>query len=310
MIAFDNPFKASGRWYKGNLHTHTTNSDGALPPEDMAKQYMMKDYDFVCITDHGKVSDLKSLSTSDFLVIDGEEIGIGSSSLGEPYHLVAVDLKKAVPEGGNDVQKMIDDLKGMGALVLLCHPYWSSLTIDDMIGLEGYTGLEIFNTSCFYSIAKGHSTVHWDDLLARGRRIWGFAVDDAHWHFNDHRPNDACGAWIMVKSKSLSVEDIKGAINAGLFYSSNGPTINDISVDNGEITVSAERSKIINFVADSYKGESFTAPPGKTFEGAHYAIQGTEKYVRIECIDAEGRFAWSNPIYLTASSRSATILEC
>jgi len=67
MIAFDIPFKASGRWYKGNLHTHTTNSDGALPPEDIAKQYMMKDYAFLCITDHGRVGDLKDLSTSDLM---------------------------------------------------------------------------------------------------------------------------------------------------------------------------------------------------------------------------------------------------
>jgi len=291
------PFKASGRWYKGNLHTHTTDSDGALPPEAMAEQYMMKGYDFVCITDHGRVGDHKNLSASDFLVIDGEEIGVGRSSLGEPYHLVAVDLKRSVPEGGEDAQGMIDELIGMGALVLLCHPYWSSLTIDDMMRIEGYTGIEVYNTSCFYSIAKGHSTVHWDDLLARGRKLLGFAVDDAHWHFNDHRPNDACGAWIMVKSKSLTVGDIKEAINAGLFYSSNGPAIDDINVDDGKIAVSAMRSKIINFVADSYKGESFAAPHGKTIERAQYEIQGTEKYVRIECVDVEGRFAWSNPIY-------------
>jgi len=224
--------------------------------------------------------------------------------------LVAVDLKKAVPEGGEDVQGMIDYLKDVGALVLLCHPYWSSLTVDDVMRIEGYDGLEIFNTSCFYSIAKGHSTVHWDGLLARGRRAWGFAVDDAHWHFNDHRPNDACGAWIMVKSKSLSVEDIKEAINAGLFYSSNGPTIDYIGMDDREIIVSAGRSRIINFITDSYKGESFTAPPGKTLEGAHYSIQGTEKYVRIECMDAEGRFAWSNPFFLANGPRGASVSDC
>jgi len=268
----------------------------------MAEQYMTKGYDFLCITDHGRVGDLKGLSKSDFLVIDGEEVSIGRSSLGEPYHLVAVDLKKAVPEGGEDVQGMIDYLKDVGALVLLCHPYWSSLTVDDVMRIEGYDGLEIFNTSCFYSIAKGHSTVHWDGLLARGRRAWGFAVDDAHWHFNDHRPNDACGAWIMVRSKSLSAKDIKESIGSGLFYSSNGPIITDIIADDEEITVSTSAAKAINFVADAYKGESFTAPPGKTLEGVSYAVQGTEKYVRIECMDAEGRSAWSNPIYLTAGA--------
>lgn len=300
MISFENPFRASGRWLKGNLHTHTTNSDGALPPTEIAEQYKKRDYDFLCITDHGKVSGVEDLSESTFLVIDGEELSVGSSAQGEPYHLVAVDLQETVPDGGNDPQIVIDKLKGMGSLVLLCHPYWSSLTLDDMLRIEGYAGIEIFNTSCFYSIAKGHSTVHWDDLLATGRRSWGFAVDDAHWHFNDHRPNDACGAWIMVKSRSLSIGGVKEAINAGLFYSSNGPTIDDISMENGDIIVSAERSKIINFVADSYKGESYTAPPGETIERAQYAIQGREKYVRIECIDERGHVAWSNPIYLKA----------
>lgn len=300
MVTFENPFKASGRWLKGNLHTHTTNSDGALPPKEMAEQYKLRGYDFLCITDHGRVGGVDNLSESDFLVIDGEEVSVGSNSLGEPYHLVAVDLQETVPDDGNDPQTVIDKLRGMGALVLLCHPYWSSLTLDDMLRIKGYAGIEIYNTSCFFSIAKGHSIVHWDDLLAHGRKIWGFAVDDTHWHFSDHRPNDACGACIMVKSRSLSVRDIKEAINAGLFYSSNGPMIDDISVGNGDIIVAAERSKIINFVADSYKGESFTAPPGKTLESAHYAIRGTEKYVRIECVDERGNVAWSNPIYLKA----------
>jgi hypothetical protein len=300
VIAFENPFRASGRWLKGNLHTHTTNSDGALAPPEMAKEYRMRGYDFLCITDHGRVSDVEGLSEGNFLVIDGEELSVGSSSGGEPYHLVAIDLRETVPDGGDDPQVVIDELKGMGSLVLLCHPYWSSLTLDDMLRVDGYVGIEIFNTSCFYSIAKGHSTVHWDDLLSHGRRTWGLAVDDAHWHFNDHRPNDACGAWIMVKARSSSRGDIKGAIDAGLFYSSNGPTIDDLSVEDGDLFVSAGRSKIINFIADSYKGESYTAPPGEFIEGAQYAIRGDEKYVRVECIDEGGHAAWTNPIFLKA----------
>lgn len=302
MIAFSDPFGTSGRWYKGNLHTHTTNSDGTLSPKETTEQYRVKGYDFVCLTDHGRVSDVKGLSTRGFLVISGEEVGVGRSALGEPYHLVAVGLEESVPEGGDDAQAIIDLMKSKGAVVLLCHPYWSSLSLEDMLRIQGYAGIEVFNTSCFLSIAKGHSAVHWDDLLIRGRRVWGFATDDAHNHFNDHRPNDACGSWVMVKSNSLSFEDIRDSMARGLFYASNGPSIDDLRVEGGSIIASVRGARTINFVADSYKGESFTAPAGKTIGGARYTIQGNERYVRLECIDAQGRTAWSNPIYFEADA--------
>jgi hypothetical protein len=30
LVGAINPFLTKGQWYKGNLHTHTTNSDGRL----------------------------------------------------------------------------------------------------------------------------------------------------------------------------------------------------------------------------------------------------------------------------------------
>jgi len=297
MTFFSNPFEANGSWYKGNLHTHTTNSDGALSPRDMAEQYRLNGYDFMCITDHGTVSDVSGLSGEDFIVISGEEICEGKTSIGEPYHLVALDLEDPIKECDN-IQAMINKLRNNGSEVLLCHPYWSSLTLEDMLRLDGYVGIEIFNTSCFLSVAKGYAVVHWDELLARGRKVHGFATDDAHWHFNDHRTNDAFGAWIMVKSKSLSTEEILKSISKGLFYSSNGPAIKDLSFDGGRIRVKTDWVRKINFVADSYKGESFTAPSNENIDSAEYKIEGTEKYVRVECVDKEGNTAWSNPIFL------------
>ena len=49
---------AQGRkWFKGNLHTHTTASDGKLPPEECYALYKSKGYDFLARTDHWKVSE-------------------------------------------------------------------------------------------------------------------------------------------------------------------------------------------------------------------------------------------------------------
>jgi len=196
-----NPFSSEqmlfvdGQWYKGNLHTHTNNSDGDLPPAQMVEQYKAEKYDFVCITDHNKITDVSGLSSTNFLVMPGVEYGIGSTSVGHPYHLVVINLSQPLDYREKNVQQLIDLAKDEGAEVIIAHPYWSALTINDMLALEDYIGIEVFNTSCHYSIAKGCSTVHWDNLLIRRIPALGFATDDAHWHFNEHRPNDACGAW-------------------------------------------------------------------------------------------------------------------
>lgn len=47
-------FIKPGKWYKGNLHSHSTASDGSFSPEELADCYREKGYDFIAITDHNK----------------------------------------------------------------------------------------------------------------------------------------------------------------------------------------------------------------------------------------------------------------
>jgi len=299
-VLFNNPFSAAGRWYKGNLHTHTINSDGVLSAQQMAYLYQRSGYDFLSITDHGRLTEVQGLSNPDFLIISGEEISVGTSEVGTTFHLVAINIKEEIPvkeDCQESPQRVIDLVRAQGGEAILGHPYWSLLSVHDILPLEGYLGLEVYNTSCFYSIAKGHSLTHWDDLLTRGRRPLGFATDDAHWHFSDHRPNDACGAWIMVKAPKLSLEDILGAVREGLFYASNGPEIRDLRIQGSEIHVDTSPVRAINFIANLDLGERFTALKSDTLTNAAFKVRGKEKYVRIECVDAEGKTAWSNPIF-------------
>src|SRR5918995_4095171 len=46
------PFDKPGRFYRGNIHAHSTNSDGTLPPQELASLYREAGYDFLAITDH------------------------------------------------------------------------------------------------------------------------------------------------------------------------------------------------------------------------------------------------------------------
>jgi len=47
-----NPYAGTGEWYKGNIHTHTTESDGELTPNQAALLYESRGYSFLGITDH------------------------------------------------------------------------------------------------------------------------------------------------------------------------------------------------------------------------------------------------------------------
>lgn len=60
------------RWYKGNLHSHTTNSDGVWTPEQSAKNYRDAGYSFLCFSDHDLYTDYRrELGEKNFLILPG-----------------------------------------------------------------------------------------------------------------------------------------------------------------------------------------------------------------------------------------------
>ena len=67
-----------GRWYKGNLHMHTTISDGVLTPEEAVERYRRAGYDFIALTDHRQEN--PEWQDDDFLVLTGAEYDTGSET--------------------------------------------------------------------------------------------------------------------------------------------------------------------------------------------------------------------------------------
>ena len=48
----ETPFSKPGRFWRGNLHTHSTRSDGRRSPEEVCRFYETAGYDFLALTDH------------------------------------------------------------------------------------------------------------------------------------------------------------------------------------------------------------------------------------------------------------------
>ncbi len=101
------------RWYKGNTHTHTLNSDGDSTPADVVTWYREHGYNFLFLTDHEYVNNVGALNdvygkTGSFIVLSGQEVT--DSFGGKPYHMNSLGASRLVmpnklPGGGRDASK-------------------------------------------------------------------------------------------------------------------------------------------------------------------------------------------------------------
>jgi hypothetical protein len=314
MLQFSNPFSSPGKWFKGNLHTHSTNSDGQLAPEEVIDWYRSRGYHFLALTEHRIPSPTERLA-DEFLLISGIEMDGIDPTVGL-YHLIGLGFEKtpdlsAYADGpwqelAFPMQRMIDDLRDAGAVVYLAHPYWSGEMSKNLLDMRGCFGLEVWNGACEVWDCKGLSSVHWDDLLAAGRRLWGVGADDCHWWPGRA---DAGLGWVWVKARDLTQAAILGALEQGLFYASSGPEIYDLRVEGNEIHVRCSPVVAIDFVGNGPFCRRFVPPPGETLTEAHYnpaaKTRGNEnllRYVRVACQDAQFRWAWSNPLFFSGET--------
>ena len=91
-----NPFEAPGRWFRGNTHSHSTESDGGLSIRDRFAAYRDAGYDFLVLTDHRKVSEVSAESRPGFLAISGSEVHPENPYGGDRYHFVAINIHEPI----------------------------------------------------------------------------------------------------------------------------------------------------------------------------------------------------------------------
>jgi hypothetical protein len=292
----ESPFAQPGGWHKGQLHVHSTASDGELTSDGVIGWYRARGYHFLALTDHGVLSEARAVA-DDFITLSGIEVD-GVDPQRGLYHLVALGLG-AWPEVGTresiPAQEAIQRLRAAGGLVFMAHPYWSGQMSKDLLDQRGCLGLEVFNGGCEVDNGRGYSTVHWDDLLAAGYRLWGLAVDDAHWRDGDH---DAGLGWVWVKAAALTQAAILDALQRGRFYASSGPEIHDVWLEANQVHIRCSPVVAIDFMGNGPLSRRLAAPPGGTLTGASLRVRSGQRYVRVACVDADGHWAWTNPFFL------------
>ena len=208
---FADPFNAPGNWYKGNLHTHTTESDGRLAPAEVVRQYAQRGYQFLAITDHNKRTIVWPSDAAGMLMIPGEELDFRCNGT---FHVVAVGTRTALPFTAEQRVSLkpaeaFAAIRAAGGEMILAHPYWSNEQTEHVLSCGEALGVEVYNHGCEMDNGNGFSISHWDDMLRAKFRTYAFATDDSHHHGRDGEiVADAFGGWIMVKAPSLTQESV------------------------------------------------------------------------------------------------------
>ncbi len=285
-----NPFEIDGDWYKANLHTHTTVSDGSVEPGERVREYREGGYDILALTDHEKTHDVTPYNTEDFLVISGMETHPKMTD-GRAYHFVCLDVPHGLAfEAGETAAERMAKLDELDAPWIIAHPYWCGFNVGDLLPFKGAMAVEVYNHVCA-GCGRAHSSVHWDDMLQTGWRLPAIAVDDVH-----GPASTAMAGWTMVKAPSLAKDDIMAALKSGAYYASCGPVIEDARIEEGVLKVTCSPVREIRFISVPPVGRIIRAD-GEPLTAAEYALPENAPYARVEIIDAEGRHAWTNPVY-------------
>jgi predicted metal-dependent phosphoesterase TrpH len=211
-------FERPGRFFRGNLHTHSTLSDGAEPPGKVCAHYRDAGYDFIALTDHFvqryafPIADTLPFRTNSFTTILGAELHAPANSHGEVWHILAVGLPTdfaPTPKGESGVE-LAARAAAAGAFVAVAHPEWSSLGIEDGRALASAHAVEIYNHTCEVECRRGSGAYLLDALANEGRDLLAIATDDAHF-----KCDDACGGWVMVKAEANEPAALVAALKAG-----------------------------------------------------------------------------------------------
>ena len=314
---------APTKWYKGNTHTHTLNSDGDSTADEVVNWYREHGYQFLVLTDHNFVTSVEGLNAlhgadERFLVIPGEEVSARASD--KPVHVNALNPARRVePQSGTVVadviQRNVDAVRQASGVPHINHPNFQwALTADDLKQVRNNRLIELYN---------GHPQVNqdggggipgveeaWDRILSSGTVMYGIAVDDAHTFKQPGNPRVAGPGrgWVMVRAPRLDTRALLDALERGDFYASTGVVLDEVHVSRQEmrIKVRADGSSKYRIQFIGKGGRLLAEVPDAS--GA-YTFTGNEGYVRAKVIESNGRIAWVQPAMVPPVSTTARLMR-
>lgn len=303
------------KWFKGNTHTHTLNSDGDSTPDDVGKWYRENGYSFLFVTDHEYITNVAPLNhvfgkVETFLVISGQEVT--DSFDNKPLHINGLGLTRVVMPNRLSgsvatLQKNIDDVRAAGGVPQLNHPNFGwALTSAEIGQLKGVKLMEIFNGHPLVNNLGGGGSPSaeqiWDELLTAGMQIYGIADDDSHYfkRIGDKTAPTPGHGWVYVRATELTEKAILSSLDGGDFYASTGVELEEYIVEQTQITIKVKAARQSKYTVQ-FIGRGGRILKESFHPTAVYNIAGDNGYVRAKIIESNGKVAWTQPVFLKTS---------
>ncbi len=192
--------------YPGNLHIHSTYSDGTGTIPEIASAAKAAGVSYIIITDHYTLKGLPEEG-----IYDGVAVLVGMEFNKKNCHYLAMGLSETLPSNEEQPQELINAVKAKGALGFIAHPFEKgSPYIDGGISfpwnrwpVTGFTGIEIWNhgshwrgrttsipRSIYWFLINRKAPMDdgppleclqmWDCYTSSGERVVGIGGTDAH----------------------------------------------------------------------------------------------------------------------------------
>ena len=299
------------QWYKGNIHTHTTESDGDEDPHKVASWYRRHGYDFLVLSDHNHLTLLDyGTGRRRFrrpLMVPGEEVSVRIDGGATPVHINGVGISRVVePVDAGDVvstlQANVDAIVAAGGIASINHPnYEWAFDHRALSRVEGASLLEVFNghprANVFGAPGRPSYEQIWDSVLSAGRVIFGVATDDSH-NYHDFTPghSNPGRGWVMVEADELTQDAIVGGLATGRFYASTGVALTRLECSADGIALEIEEVRGILYTT-RFTGKGGEVLAENTGLTAEYEADGDEEYVRATVVSSSGPSAWTQPVF-------------
>jgi hypothetical protein len=290
LASLHNPYGelTGGRWLLGNLHAHTTRSDGQRDPQAVIADYAERGHGFLMISDHDcwlGGSELAALEPMGLILVPGTEITAHG-----PHMLHVGAPGPVVPHA--DRQQVVNDIATVGGFAVFNHPNWFAdfdhCPQSVLSQVQGYLGLEIYNGVISRLPGSPYATNRWDMLLSRGRRLWGFASDDSH-----AAQFDVGLGWNVAYVLDESADGVSAALRDGRFYASTGVEITSIETDGLSLSIeTANAARVVALREGAQRLAQVDAP------SLEIEVPADARYVRFECWGCGEAFAWTQPFFV------------
>lgn len=212
--------RAESGWYRGELHAHSTESDGRFAVEDVIHAAQEIGLDYFSLTDHYTTSQWRKMAP----LVNARTALIRSCEI--TSHIGHANLQGIrkwvnvyVDQPGWSMNQAADEAHAQGGLFCVNHPYSGDLAFRafdfdwhkaDLI--EIYHNLEGCNNLPQIS--------WWDHLLLTGHRIVGVGGTDSHHPFEGNHAMGNLLTWIYADE--LSEKGILAGLRRGRVYVGKG----------------------------------------------------------------------------------------